>query len=136
MADDPNGIQFALVAGGTAIVAVGTMIAVVRSARRRRKADLSEREREISTRLARISEVYQAAPEAAGPLFFLLFASVVCGFKYFSAETYAQQGIALLLWIGNCLFWGILTLVGVAARRRTMIVYRDQPNADRREPTF
>jgi hypothetical protein len=64
----------------------------------------------------------------------LLIFSVICLFKYFSADTFNGQIVALLLWIGNGVFWGAFMIVAAVSGGRTSVVYRDQVPAGRQEP--
>lgn len=69
----------------------------------------------------------------------LLGASILAAVRYFEARTVDDQIVALLIWIGNCAFWGIFIITFVLARRRVYIVYRDiTPSAAerRREPNL
>jgi hypothetical protein len=47
--------------------------------------------------------------------------------SYYSAENASQQIVALLIWIGNGIFWGVLIIAGTISRTRTYIVYSDIP---------
>jgi hypothetical protein len=64
----------------------------------------------------------------------LLIFTVICLFKYFSADTFNGQIVALLLWIGNGVFWGAFMIVAAVSSGRTSLVYRDQVPAERQEP--
>lgn len=63
--------------------------------------------------------------------------SLLSCFRYFTATNASDQIIALLMWIGNCAFWGIFILCFVMSRTRTYVVYRDigpSTGENRREP--
>ncbi len=83
--------------------------------------------------IAKIVDPRTAGGAGVGGIFLLIF-SAYCIFKYLSAETFNEQIVALLLWIGNGVFWGSLTIAAVISGGRTSVVYRDQVPAPRQEP--
>jgi len=48
----------------------------------------------------------------------LLFSSLVSWLVYISADTIFEQIASLLMWIGNCVFWGIFIVVSAISRTR------------------
>lgn len=62
--------------------------------------------------------------------------SIVAMFTYYGATTVFQEIVALLIWIGNGVFWGVIMIVAALGRKRTYIVYRDVAPAERQEPRF
>jgi hypothetical protein len=48
----------------------------------------------------------------------LLFSSLFSWLVYMSADTIFEQIAALLMWIGNCVFWGIFIVVSAIAYTR------------------
>jgi hypothetical protein len=85
--------------------------------------------------IARIVESGVVHNTGAGGIgLFLLIFSAISVLKYFAAETVNQQIVALLLWIGNGVFWGSLMLVATISRGKTSTVYRDQAPAERQDP--
>lgn len=48
----------------------------------------------------------------------LLFSSLVSWLVYISADTIFEQIAALLMWIGNCVFWGIFIVVSAIGHTR------------------
>ena len=48
----------------------------------------------------------------------LLFSSLVSWLVYISADTIFEQIAALLMWIGNCVFWGIFIVVSAVGHTR------------------
>ena len=48
----------------------------------------------------------------------LLFSSLVSWLVYISADTIFEQIAALLMWIGNCVFWGIFIIVSAIHTRK------------------
>ena len=76
---------------------------------------------------------------AIGLIIALIGFTVYSGFRYFAAQTASDQIVALLLWIGNSLFWGIFVCLFVLNRGRNYIVYRSNALGtpkNRREPDF
>ena len=48
----------------------------------------------------------------------LLFSSLVSWLVYISADTIFEQIAALLMWIGNCVFWAIFIIVSAIHTRK------------------
>jgi hypothetical protein len=48
----------------------------------------------------------------------LLFSSLVSWLVYISVDTIFEQIAALLMWIGNCVFWGIFIVVSAIHTRK------------------
>lgn len=75
-----------------------------------------------------IAEITEGPPAAnwagAFAAIALLGFTVIALAKYFNAETANQQLVALLLWIGNCAFWGIFVLAAVISGRGKLTVFR------------
>ena len=87
--------------------------------------------------IARIVESGVVHNTGAGGIgLFLLIFSAISMLKYFAAETVNQQIVALLLWIGNGVFWGSFMVTAAISRGKISTVYRDQAPADRQEPTL
>jgi hypothetical protein len=87
-----------------------------------------------------IANIIEQAVESSGGVasaaVLLIIFSVVSAIDYFAATTVFEQIVALLIWIGNGIFWGVIMIVAALGRRRTYIVYRDAVPTERREPRF
>lgn len=57
-------------------------------------------------------------------LMLIIFSFVSAG-MYANASTVFQEIAALLIWIGNCAFWGIFIIAGAIGCKKTHIVYSD-----------
>ncbi len=64
------------------------------------------------------------------PVTFLIIFSLVSATSYYTAETVFQQIAALLMWIGNGVFWGVIMVVTAVLQPRTYIVYREEQKFD------
>jgi hypothetical protein len=108
-------------------------VIVLRKIRTPHKGD----ERLPPVEIARITEqeVDQNAGAGVAGVCLLIFTGIAL-FKYFAAENVYQQMVALLLWIGNGVFWGVFLLARMVAAGRISIVYRDANPAivERKEP--
>lgn len=62
--------------------------------------------------------------------FALILCSLVCMMNYITARSYEQQIIAVLFWIGNCIFWGVLLIAKLISQGRTSIIYRETTPTD------
>lgn len=115
--------QIALaVAAGLIILFAGLVFQNVRG---KRFKDPEPRSTEIATIVER--EPKRDGALAAGGLM-LICSTIYCLFRYFAAETIDQQIVALLLWIGNGIFWGALIISNAVLIARTSTVLRtDQP---------
>ncbi len=60
----------------------------------------------------------------------LIIFSLVSATSYYTAETVFQQIAALLMWIGNGVFWGVIMIVTAVLQPRTYIVYREEQKFD------
>jgi hypothetical protein len=112
-----------------AIVVLAILVAIARAS----KNAGSDHIRLPPVQIAKIVDPGTAGGAGVGGVALLLF-TVYCLFKYFAAETLNEQIVALLLWIGNGVFWGSLTIAAVISGGKTSIVYRDQVAAERQEP--
>lgn len=120
---------------GFAVLVAGALVAViagVRAMRRPERADAAFGPVEIA-QIVDNGIVRQSAAGASGLI--LVIFSVISVIKYFAAQTTDQQIVALLLWIGNCVFWGTFMLGAMISSGRTSTVYREAAPAERREPS-
>lgn len=132
---------------GLLVAAAVVVFILLAIASRRRRKNSPQAEAQIEpaaiepTAIAEMVETSPPANWGAGVCFLaLMLFSVISLVKYFGAETYDQQLVALLLWIGNSVFWGTLMTVFVLTNRSShSTIYRKTPPvaaAQRREPNF
>lgn len=126
MTGDQSGGVISIIAWLAIIIIFGVLFAVFR----KRSDDNVDPQIEI----ARIVEPNLVQRASVGFLGLILFAFTVVSFlKYFTADTVYQQMVALLLWIGNSIFWGVLLLANLISQGRTSTIYRDETPNDRRD---
>jgi hypothetical protein len=137
MTDDQKTFLFA---GLAILVVVGVAVTVVRKIR---TPKLEKGETPTSIEIARIVEQEMRQNGGAGTAgALLLIFTAMSLFKYFAADNVYQQMVALLLWIGNSVFWGVFLLARMIASGRISVVYRNEPpggratSAERREPVM
>lgn len=129
---------------GATIIGIILVIVVAYWVFRRKKIE-ADPPKEISTsiQIAHLKEELHADTSDGCVGAFLVLAllgfSAYSYIRYAAADNVYGQMAALLLWIGNCAFWGIFIITFVLARRRIFVVYRDASPAavdNRREPSF
>ncbi len=87
--------------------------------------------------IASIIELGAGSSSAVGlAAVLLVISSLASGFVYLNATTVFQEIVALLMWIGSDVFWGVIMIVSAVGRERTYIVYRDVASTERQEPNF
>lgn len=117
-----------------AAVVLGLVISIFAGARAIRRSGRAE-DPFPQMEIARIVDngiVRQSAAGVSGMI--LVICSVISMVKYFAAQTSDQQIVALLLWIGNGVFWGSLMLAAMISSGRTSTVFRDTAPAERNDP--
>jgi hypothetical protein len=120
--------------GLTVLVVIVVIAILFASARASRKSE-SEEALLPPVEIARIVDPGIIRNSAAGgSALILVIVSAVSIFKYFGAQTVNEQIVALLLWIGNGVFWGAFMLGAIISSGKTSVVYREPALTERREP--
>lgn len=132
MINDQNGAGFAIATTLVLVIAY-TGVRIFRKTR----ADKHVPPNRQPSQIAHIVEQKVSQDSGAGGAGLLLIIfSAISLYKYFTAETFNQQIVALLLWIGNGIFWGVFFVGMLISHARTSTIYRDLPPAEPQEPRF
>lgn len=93
--------------------------------------NIPKKEKHLGIEIARIIEINLPRRASTAILGFMLVAFTVFSLiEYSFARSVEQQTLALLFWIGSCLFWGILLLANLLSRGRTSVAYRETKPTD------
>lgn len=111
-----------------ATIAGGVFAAIIIIAAIRQTSDQEVVNKVEIARVVENSLPQRASVAVLGLLLLLL--SALCLIKYFVARTSEEQIIALLLWIGNIMFWGVFLISNLISIGRTSVINRDATPVD------